>query len=100
MKKLTYKESIKKQTGTLIAGFFSVLGILWLFQPIDTPIKYIVVSSTIAIIAFLLIIHIRKNAYKQPCEKCQNDIFPFIEFGKSVKQNVKFCPLCGEKVEI
>ena len=100
MKKLTYKESIIKQTSTIVVAFIIILGNLWMLKPINTPLKFIVISVLVLIVGFYLFQYIRKNAYKQSCIKCHTDIFPFIAFGKSIKQELKFCPVCGEEIEI
>ena len=100
MKKLTYKEAIIKQTSIIVVAFVIILGNIWILKPINTPLKFITIVALVLIIGFYLFQYIRKNAYKQSCIKCHADIFPFIEFGKSTKQEVKFCPICGEKIEI
>lgn len=99
-KHLTYKEAIKRQFSTVLAAFILTVAVGWELYPINTPYKTVAFTIFILAIGAGTIWYVRKSSFKQICVSCGTDIFPFVELGNSNSTPVKYCPICGEAIEI
>ena len=99
-KDYTYKTALRKQY-TIVA--FSLVLICvggWYIFPLDTDQKTWAFALYIIVLGIAAIWYLRSTGISVCCDKCQTDIFRFIEAGKTFNKEIKFCPMCGAKLEI
>jgi len=48
----------------------------------------------------LLLFYIRKRAKEVQCPYCEKDLFEIIDVPRNEKSEFKYCPFCGNKIEL
>jgi len=100
MNTIQFTSSNKKIKNIALAGiiflFTSITaGFLIPVGDIRNTYLVIVVSSI-----GLICMHLIKKAKNAYCPQCKVDLYNIIDYAKINKFNVKYCPSCGEHIEI
>jgi hypothetical protein len=75
---------------------FIFIGILaWSLKPFAGGWPLAIFSFLCISLSVMAVRHIREKFMTLLCVTCETNIFPFINLGKSLKQEVNHCPKCG-----
>ncbi len=96
----SYKGAIKKQIGTIFVALLIIIGGGLQLYPVNTPYKAGVFAILVILVGIGTFFYVRKFGFQQLCTNCKTNIFPFIDLGKQISEDVKYCPTCGQKVKI
>jgi len=95
-----YKAALKKQYSIVLFSLVLICVAGWYFYPLDTNQKAWGFSIYIFMLGAATLWYLRRASISVLCNACQTNIFPFIELSKTVNKELKYCPICGEEIEI
>lgn len=99
MNRVTYGKALGKQ---LFVGFIILVVVITsshILIPLDSPVK-IGLFVMIGVLVLLAGIAAVNRLASITCPHCKSELFEIIEAGKWQKLKLRFCPCCGNEIEM
>ena len=102
MSKVTYKTSRKKQIqmAVVFVIMYFVIILSFVAQGGDKIITLWAMGGFAILLGGLLLFYVRKRAKEVRCPFCEKDLFEIIDVPRNEKSEFKYCPFCGNKIEL
>lgn len=97
---VSYKKSTKKQVIYALLWFACLCAIGFTFRPISTPIKFAAFSFICVLFTAYAFYGIRKAAQEAKCPFCGADLYETVAAAKQTKIQMKYCPACGNEIQV
>ena len=99
-KSVKYSDSRNKRIVFLVVWLLLLFCIGIVMEPIDTGIKQIIALFLIVLISVFIWFELKKSAKEASCPYCDAELFILIERSKMEKIDFKFCPACGNSIDV